>query len=153
MARQTSVSAPAKAFAGQRSRNSAADQIDSFALEGSGHSQGSPVLRGTDKDTQVVAVTNGATVDAATFVGFVVLNDARQEGALVAGEVVPVLRKGRIFVTVSDTVTAGMPVYIGNATAQLGQVAGATGTGLTLVPNARFVEGAAASGLALVELS
>lgn len=115
---------------------------------------GQPVLRGADPALQVVAVTNGATLNAATFAGFAVLDDTRPPAEPSAnGQEVSVLADGYCVVRVTAAVAAGQPVWVGTATAQLGDIADATGTGLTQVPGSRFVTSASASGLAVISLA
>lgn len=114
---------------------------------------GQPLLRGADPDKQVVAITNGATLNAATAAGFAVLDDTRPPAEPAAnGDEVPTLTDGYCIVRVSGAVVAGNPVWVGTATAQLGDIDDATGTGLTQYPGARFVTSAGAGALAVIRV-
>ena len=153
---QTSVSAaPGKAFAGQIA-DTGPRFCKSCVAEGA-IVAGTPVLRGTDPDRQAIAIADSDTVDATTFLGWAVLETSRpldSGGDQIADEdTLAVLRKGRIFVQVTADVVAGNPVFVGNATAQLGDIDDATGTGLTQVPGAYFLTSASANGFAVVEQS
>lgn len=158
---QTSIGEPAIAFAGQPTDNDPKSIVSAFA-EANATRQieaGQPVLRGTDPETQCVAITNGATLDAATFAGWVLLDttraaEAASDGHVIAdGDALPLMRKGVVYVQVTAAVQAGNPVYVGTATAQLGDIDDATGTGLTLVPGCRFRTSAAINGFAKVEVN
>jgi len=148
---QTSIlSAPVAGYAGQKG-DAAFTYIRSGIAEGV-VVPGQPVLRGTDPDNQVAPLANGSTVDATTIAGFVCL-DTALEGAPADEDVVQVMRVGTIWVSTSAAVTAGNPVYVGNATAQLGDIDDATGVGLALLPGARFLTSTTAAGLALVQVN
>ena len=152
---QTSVSsAPARGYAGQRA-DSGIKHDDSFAAEGT-IVAGQPVLRGTDPQTQVIAIADSDTVDGSTLAGFALLDTSRPFDAtapIADDDSVAVRRQGRIYVQVSDAVSAGDPCYVGNLTAQLGDIEGAAGTGLVLVSGARFVTSAASGEVAILELN
>jgi hypothetical protein len=79
------------------------------------------------------------------------------EPAYAAKELVPVMRRGRIWVYTEDSVAIGSPVYVRHAANaglnKLGSFAGATGTGLALLPGAHFATAAVAGALAAVELN
>ena len=70
----------------------------------------------------------------------------------VDGDSVPVLTTGGIWVYSEAAVSDGSPVYVRTAAngglTQLGAFAPAAGTGLTLVPNARFVRDSSGAGAA-----
>ena len=153
---QTSIaSAPAAAYAGQLGDPG----TDAYAVTGLAEdalTAGQPVLRGTDPARQAKAIPDGATVDETTLLGWALLDTTRPYDAadpIEAGDSVAVLRRGRVWVKTSAAVTAGNPVYVGNATAQLGDIADATGVGLTLCPGARFATSTSGAGLALVEVN
>lgn len=150
---QTSISDPAAAFAGQNAEPGAPHYIRSATCEGSdAFTVGQPVLRGTDLENQVLPITNSDTVDATTLAGILMLETSRESNPPVEYEVVPVMRKGVIYMTVSANVDAGQPVYVGNLTAQLGDVEDAAGTGLVLLPGAIFLSTTASGGNALVQI-
>lgn len=118
-------------------------------------SEGQPALRGTDPDSQVTAVTDGASVTGATFMGFVTREHTRPFSATdeyPAGYAVGVLTEGRMFVRLTGNATAGQNVYIGNATAQLGDIQGTTGTGLTLATNCRFLESGTSGDVVTIQI-
>lgn len=151
---QTSIADPAVAYAGMLTHQFPEGK-ESRAAEGA-IVAGQPVLRGTDPDLQAIAIADGDTVDETTVLGFAVLHTSRAYDAtnpIADDDPVTVLRKGRIWVETSAAVTAGNPVYVGNATAQLGDIEDAAGTGLALMPGARFVNSNGGAGLALVEIS
>jgi hypothetical protein len=148
---QTSVATPAIGYAGQ-----VADAAPLYCRTGIAEGTVTPgqvVLRGTDPANQVKAITDGATVDASTVAGFCVLDTALEDNPYVDESVVRVMRVGVIYVTVTAAVVAGNPVYVGNATAQLGNIDDATGVGLALLPGARFLTSASANGIAAVQVS
>lgn len=152
---QTSIlDDPPRAFAGQLTHQFPEGK-ESKAAEGAGLVAGQPALRGTDDD-QAVAITDGDPVSEATFLGFVILETSRpyDATAMIADtDPVSILRKGRIAVMTTAAVTQGNPVYVGNATAQLGNIADATGTGLTAAPGCRFVTSTTGAGIAIVEVN
>ena len=145
---------PAIAYEGQLS-----DQLPKHARSAVAEGAivaGQPVLRGTDPDTQAIAIADSDTVDESTLLGWAVLETSRAFDAsnpIAANDPVTVLRKGAIWVLTSAAVVAGNPVYVGNATAQLGDIDDATGTGLTLCPGARFLTSTSGAGMALIEVS
>lgn len=153
----TSVTDVPKAFAGQRV-GLGPFKAESAKAEGAVVA-GQPVLRGTDRDSQAVAVTNGVTLDASTALGFVLLDTTRAANAASSGadiedgEMCAVLRNGEMYVEVTGTVVAGNPVWVGTATAQLGDIDDATGTGLTQFPGARFMESGTAGDLVRISLN
>ena len=117
---------------------------------------GQPVLRGT-AGQQVRAVVNADTISAATVAGFAVLDTTRPPDELGAGAdsdgaPVPYMREGYMYLRVTAAVSRGNPVCVGNATAQLGQIAGATGTGIVAYPGARFESDADTGELALARI-
>ena len=160
MSFQTTVADPGLGYEGQIAesfgprdiRSALAEDLATRAIVA-----GQPVLRGTDPDNQVRAIVNAATIDATTAAGFAVLDTTRPPndlagGAASEGAPVAVMREGYLWVRVTAAVTAGNPVYVGNLTAQLGDIEDATGTGLVLFPGARFVTSADAAGLAKIRL-
>lgn len=68
---------------------------------------------------------------------------------------VPVIAKGRVYVTVEDAVTAGDPVYVRAVTSGAdvaGQFGGERAANFGLLLGARYVTSASTDGLAVVEL-
>lgn len=152
---QTSVlDAPQRALAGQ-----IADAAPKYAVTALAEdvattaiNAGQFVLRGTDPDTQALAITDGATVDETTVLGLVLLETARafEDAPPEEGSPLAVLRFGTAYVQVTAAVVAGNPVFVGNATAQLGAIDDAPGTGLVQVPGCRFLESAGAGEFAKI---
>ena len=148
---QTSVlSTEVVAYAGQRIQ----DVLElSVLAEDVSITAGQPILRGTQATSggvQGVSVTNGATVDASTFLGFAVASTYRDTSAYAVGDTFSVLTHGIIVVATTAAVTAGNPVWVGNATAQLLDIDDATGTGLVQCPGAKFLTTTSGAGLARV---
>ena len=102
-----------------------------------------------------VAVADGATVDATTVMGVAVLDTSRsfEDAPPAEGGELAVMDSGYIYLQVTAAVTAGNPVFVGNATAQLGDIDDAAGTGLVQVPGCRFVESAGANGFAKARIN
>lgn len=152
---QTSIlDDPPRAFAGQLTHQFPGGK-ESKVAEGAGLVAGQPALRGTDDD-QAVAITDGDPVTEATLLGFVMLETSRpfDATAMIADtDPVAIVRKGRIAVMTTAAVTQGNPVFVGNATAQLGQIDDATGTGLVQAPGCRFVTSTTGAGIAIVEIN
>lgn len=97
---------------------------------------------GTDGTIYVRAIENGDTIDETTVLGFVRCDNVREnEGGAGygAGLTVSVVRKGVMWIEGTATVAAFAPVFVGNATAQLGDFDDATGTGLVQYPGAQFL--------------
>ena len=148
------LDAPPRGFAGQLNFQFPWAKVSRFA-ESAGIVAGQPVLRGTDDD-QVLPLINGSTVSEATLCGWAMLDGTRafnSEGAIQEFDGVTTVRKGVIYVLVDAAVTEGLPVYVGNATAQLGGIRGATATGYTLCPGARFIEDGASGAIVAMEIN
>lgn len=143
---------PGRAYAGQIGEATAPRYCRSYAAEGV-LVPGQPVLRGTDPATQAIAVANGDTIDASTFAGFAVLETSRPEGGIADEDSIPVMAMGLMYVEVSGTVVAGNPVFVGNATAQLGDIDDATGTGLVICPGCYFEESGESGDLVLISIN
>lgn len=117
-------------------------------------------MYGTDSQTQVAPFSTGGT-----FIGISVYDatkgyesrDGSGNPIIVRGylqyDSVVVLRKGVVAVIAAETVVAGDPVYMDDAT---GEFYAGSGEGLTLVPNARWysdsVEVEGEGVLALIEI-
>jgi hypothetical protein len=155
---QTTVADPGLGYEGQIAESFGPRDVRSALAEGLATRAivaGQPVLRGTDPAVQARAILNGDTLDATTLAGWAVLDTTRPPAELAGGAdsegaPVAVMVEGYLWVRVSAAVSAGDPVYVGTATAQLGDVEGAAGAGLTLCPGARFVTSADAAGLAKI---
>ncbi len=154
MPQTTILDDPPRALAGQLAEAGAVRYARSYRAEAISTRAivaGQPVLLGTDPDTQALAITDGDTVDAATFAGILLLETSRalEEAPVTEGDDLSILRMGVVYLQVTDAVTAGDPVFVGNATAQLGDIEGAAGTGLVELPGCRFLTSAASAGFAV----
>lgn len=151
---QTTIdTAPARAYAGQIGEALAPRYCRSAAAEGAGILPGQPVVRGTDPAKQAQAVANGDTINASTFAGFAVLETSRPEGGIVDEDGLAVMAMGLMYVEVTAAVVAGNPVFVGNATAQLGDIDDATGTGLVICPGCYFEESGADGDIVLISIN
>lgn len=119
---------------------------------------GQPVIitgQGPAAELVVRDLENGDTLTAANFGGFVRLDTLRTnetgEG-YEGGRSVSLVEMGVIGVKVTDDVNFRDPVYVGVATATLGQIQGAPGSGFAKVPGARFYQAASANELAKVQV-
>ena len=144
--------------AGMRADAGLHSKVDSFVAEDA-LTYGLLVEFGTDPETQVKAMIDQADenpIDVGEFPGFVMYEPGRDpQNALAAGETVSILRQGRIWVSVTDAVTAGDPVYVcvndaGGDTQ--GECKGADSANYALLNDAWFVTSAAADGLAIIEI-
>lgn len=148
---QTSVlAAPVRGYEGQIA-DSAPRYSRSAAAQGA-IVAGQPVLRGTNPSTQVVPVTNGATLNAATIAGLALLDTSRPVGGIPDKAPCTVLVSGTAYVRVSATVVAGTAVFVGTATAQLGDI-GNTGTGMTTVPGWKYEESGVSGDIVQISLN
>lgn len=150
---QTSVDFPEIAYPGQLQHPG---YNIPAAAEGSGVVAGQPVLRGTNAESQCAGIVDGSTVSDATLMGWAVLDPYRPSDAspiIDDEDPVAVMRRGVLSVNVSVAVTAGQPVFVGNATATLGQLRGSTAANFTQVPGARFASSTTGAGIAHVEVS
>lgn len=153
MPQTTILDNPPRALAGMIAEAGAPRYVVSAAAEDvatQAINAGQFVLRGTDPSAQALAITDGATVDATTVLGVALLETSRplEEAPPTEGDSLSVLRFGVVYLQVTADVVAGNPVFVGNATAQLGDIDDAAGVGLVQVPGCRFLESASASGFA-----
>ena len=152
MARQTTNSPMPIGVAGQRtSGGSAREQIDSFALSVASQ-DGAIVIRDGSGGCRPLA--DGDTITEANFLGVIVRDHFREPGASTraANTMVPVLRAGRVYVLTTGAVARGNACYAGVATAQLGQIDDAAGTGLGACPRTKFESSTSAAGIAILEV-
>ncbi len=107
---------------------------------------GQPLIitgKGPNGEDLVRDVENSDTIDAATCAGICVLDSFREpqaNGKYPAGHAVTVMREGVIYLQPTAAVANRAPVWVGNLTAQLGNIDDATGTGLVQFPGARWLE-------------
>jgi len=134
---------------------------------------GNTTLTGSIAFTQVTSVeipaatsTNG-TMDVGlsvamgpcdrSVVGLALYNSAREPGTYAANAMVPVLKKGRAWVTTEGSVSNGDPVYV-RFVATGSEVRGAVratpdSTDCALLRRARFVSSRTGAGIAMIELA
>src|SRR5690554_1795533 len=119
---------------------------------------GQPVIitgQGPAAELVVRDLEDGDTLTAANFGGFVRLDTLRTnetgEG-YEGGRSVSLVEMGVIGVKVTDDVNFRDPVYVGVATATLGQIQGAPASGFAKIPGARFYQAASANELAKVQV-
>ena len=110
---------------------------------------------GPNGEDVVRDIENGDTIDATT-VGGVVKLDTFRENISGAGygekKTVTLIREGVVYMKVTADVSNRNEVYVGNTTATLGQIAGATGTGLVAYPGARFLDAGSTGDLVRVHI-
>lgn len=119
------------------------------------------VSNGTEGQAKLPTVATDITT-AANVRGVVlgqqnIESDASGDPEHPVGSVVSVLRKGRVYVKVEEAVTDGSDVYVrfaagGNGLGSFGDTAGA-GPDRAILAGARYVKGAAANGLAIVDFN
>lgn len=127
---------------------------------------GTFVLQGT-ADDQCKAIPDAtASLGLGTCLGVATFDTARSpystaiatdsgSGQYLAGDDVPVLRKGEVTIWCESACTAGNPVYVrttGAGTSVNGQVRDGAATNFVLHPTAVFMSSLAAAGLAKVEV-
>lgn len=120
---------------------------------------GAPVKLGTNKERQVLALTTAAG-QAALAVGISVASMLAEQaypstGAVAAYAVtgsVPVLKRGRIWVTTNDAVVAGSAANLHLASGTFTDEVVATGIEAFTQFKATFITGTTAAGLAVVEI-
>lgn len=119
---------------------------------------GQPVIitgQGPTAELVVRDLEDSDVLTAANFGGFVRLDTLRTnetgEG-YTAGRSVSLVEMGVIGVEVTANVNFRDPVYVGVATATLGQIQGAPDSGFAKVPGARFYQAASANELAKVQV-
>lgn len=161
---QTSVAEQALGFPGMKA-DSGNDDVISRIAEGA-LVDGTLAVVGTSVDTEAKAPTAGADVTTLTSLRGVVLHShARESGAAANpsyadGDMVSLMRSGRVLVKVEEAVTPASPVFVRHAAGAGGTVLGAfrasadTATASQLpVSAAKYVSSAAPGGLAVLELS
>ena len=151
---QTSVSQyGAAGFAGLLADNGV-NNIMSYSAEGA-VSFGIPVVLGTNKERQVVAVGTGAGQGALCY-GISVSGIVEQTSAGVAAyadkETVGVIKEGRIWVNTDDAVVAGAVANLKLSSGKFTDEAVAAGIEAFTQFSARFITGTTGAGLAIVEI-
>lgn len=118
---------------------------------------GVPVQLGTDPDRQVKPLTTAAG-QGANAIGFSIASNSVEQTyktGLVfyaAGNTVPVLKRGRIWLQTDDAVVAGATANLNLASGLVTDAAVATGIEAFTNFKATFITSTAAAGLALVEI-
>lgn len=118
------------------------------------------VRNGTEGQCKLPAASTDVTVKE-NVLGFALAqqnieSDSSGDPEHPVGSVIPVLRKGRAYVKVEETVTEASEVYVryaagGNGVGAFGDTAGTSER--ALLDGARYVKGASANGLAVVEFN
>lgn len=146
MATQTNYGDLGVAYAGMVANTELANFVSRTVEDSAGLAFGVAVDRGSD-DQGCVFGAGGA------FLGFSVRDrslDANTPNKFGQYDSARIMTKGVIWVTASEAVDAGDPVYIVDATGALEK---ATDTGRTLIANATWDSSTTAAGLAKVRLS
>ena len=151
---QTSVSQyGAAGFAGLLADNGTFNTM-SYSAEGA-IGFGVPVVLGTNKERQVVAIGTGVG-QAALAVGIAVSGIVEQTSAGVAAyadkDTVGVIKEGRIWVNTDDAVTAGAVANLKLSNGKFTDEAVASGIEAFTQFSARFITGTTGAGLAIVEI-
>lgn len=130
-------------------------RIDSYAVETGTIYPGMGVILGTDPETQVKLPSATTAVCA----GIVLLQAKEQndDGTVtyVAEDTVPVLDKGRAWVTTTSAVTAGEAAYLTFSGDDIGKWTNSTNASTTAsaITGAKFKTTLSAAGIAVVELN
>lgn len=151
---QTSVSQyGAAGFAGLLADNGTFNTM-SYSAEGA-IGFGVPVVLGTNKERQVVAIGTGVG-QGALAVGISVSGIVEQTSAGVAAyadkDTVGVIKEGRIWVNTEDAVVAGTVANLKLSSGKFTDEAVATGIEAFTQFSARFITGTSGAGLAIVEI-
>ena len=151
---QTSVSQyGAAGFAGLLADNGTFNTM-SYSAEGA-IGFGVPVVLGTNKERQVVAVGTGVG-QGALAVGISVSGIVEQTSAGVAAyadkDTVGVIKEGRIWVNTEDAVVAGTVANLKLSNGKFTDEAVASGMEAFTQFSARFITGTSGAGLAIVEI-
>ena len=131
------------------------NRVDGYACEGGGVAPGMGVILGTDPEKQVKL----AAATTAVIAGVALLQAKEQaaDGNITYADkdTVPVLNKGRVWVPVTEAVTAGNPAYLVFSGTDKGKFAAAAGAGpiASVITGARYVTSTTAAGVAVVELN
>jgi hypothetical protein len=138
-------------FEGQLADANALDSISRLA-EGTDLSFGRGVQLGTDKDGQVKAPA--AAMAIASFVG-VIQHRPTTDGLVAEKSSQSILRKGRIYVEVEETVAPGDAVFLILQNGTVGRFQKTDGTADTLDVSAKcsWIKGAASGEVAILEIN
>lgn len=130
--------------------STAVDTVRSFAAEG-GVNPGDPVMRGSDPDRQIKAVT--AAADAAKAIGIAVHTHREpRDPYYEEGYAVPVMTMGDIYIEVAGEVTAGAKAaLLAGAEGKLGYVASGV-SGAVDLPGITYLESGVAGDLVAVHI-
>ena len=120
--------------------------VDSFLAE-TAIGFGVPVIRGTDKERQVKAVSVAG--DAAKVIGVAIHDQCHEQSAYNAKDAVNVLTIGRVWVQVAAPVVAGDAAGVSEVAATKW---GKVDSTYLAVTGAKFISSAAANGFAIVEI-
>lgn len=106
---------------------------------------------GPNGEQNVAGLANSDTVDASTVFGFVIRDEFKAVADYGIGKQVEVARQGRMRLTATTDVVAGLPLFIGNVTATLNNTTDGTTTNYVQVPGARWATSASAGEIGVVE--
>ena len=151
---QTSITtAPVRGMAGQIAEAGAPRYIVSGAIEATANAAafGKLFVRGT-ADGQAKTIINGGTLTARNILGVGVYEPAREPSDLGDTRPISIMRRGIVYVTVSENVVAGQQATYGNTTGNLDEWGVTTDADHVPVPGARFAQTVASGGVARLEV-
>ena len=130
-------------------------RVDSYAVEDDTIYPGMGVIRGTDNEKQVKLAA--ATTSTVTGIALLQAKEQADDGSVTYrdNQTVPVMSKGRAWVSVTEAVTAGNGAFLVFSGADKGKWAAAAGTGpiASAITGAKFITSTTGAGLAVVELN
>ena len=151
---QTSItSAPVRAVAGQIAEAGAPRYVVSGVVEATANAAafGKIAVRGT-ADGQAKTIIDGGTITPENLLGVIVYEASREPSDLGDKRPLALLRKGVVYVTVSENVADGQPATYGNTTGNLDEWGVTVDADHVPVPGARFAQTVASGGLARLEV-
>ena len=154
MAVQTSItSAPVRGVAGQIGEAGALRYVVSGAVEATANPAafGKVMVRGT-ADGQAKTIINGGVLNAGNVLGIAVYESSREPSDLGDLRSVSLLRKGVVYVQVSENVAAGQAATYGNTTGNLDEWGVTADADHVPLPGARFAQTVASGGIARLEV-
>lgn len=121
---------------------------------------GRVVTQGADLEAIVHPDAAGEVTDEKLVKGIVVhshemeSNNTGSEPIYVQGSIVPVMRKGRIWVEATDAITVGTSTVNVDVTTNLGKLSGAAlaSSASAVLPKAKFKSNTSGAGLAILEI-
>ena len=154
MSIQTTVTAaPLKGYAGQLAEVGAPSYRVSAAVSQPSVNVLAPgkiAMRGADGVAK--PVDDAAALAATNMLGVVMYEASREPGAFEVGEDVTVIRKGVVYVQLTEAVVAGDAVSYGTKTATLDQWGKTAGANNLVVPGARWASSGGIGDIVRLEL-